>query len=580
MRIKRVRIQNFRSIKKIDFYPQKMCALIGANNAGKSNILKALNLLLGETWPSDRSIDINDFHNGDVSNPIEISVWFDEPLIETVFNFYDVKIYGISLIGKVPSKGKNKGSIKVSMIPIDEEGKQIMAPTSPPKKGEKLKFGPFSISKEIRDKVPLIYIGVDRQVQSQRANSQWTLLGKLFRDLDEELKADKQEFDVKESGGNIQTFTRLEAFQHYLQKAMEFLKTDSFKKIEASLQDSISRHLGTEHDNIHVKFGLHDSRTFYRNLQIIVEEYGNDVAATDMGGGAQSAIVMGIFEAYRNLNKSDAIIAIEEPELFLHPHARRFLYSMFEELADSGAQIFYTTHSPDFINVANYENIGIVFRSIDGNTQIKTASNTLELSEKEELRVLAEFDPTRNELFFSKAVVLVEGDTEKMTLPFAFKLNGINIHRENVSIVKCNGKGNIPLFVKVISSFGIPFLVIHDVDIWPPGHKKAHENESQRKKNEKIKEYVSDHGIIVKMDPDFDTVIGGSTKDKVASALESIKSVKKFEELPDELQVVVNEVRKLIGGDVLKPLAKSMEKKHGNFGTASQGLPELDHKEW
>jgi hypothetical protein len=80
---------------------------------------------------------------------------------------------------------------------------------------------------------------------------------------------------------------------------------------------------------------------------------------------------------------------------------------------------------------------------------------------------------------------------------------------------------------------------------------RKHENESQRKKNEKIEECVSDLGIIVKMDPDYDTVIGGCAKNKVASALETIKLIKKFEELPEELKIVVKEVKKLIYGDDL-----------------------------
>ena len=55
MKIARVRIENYRSIKQLDFSPNNYCALIGENNAGKSNILKAINLVLGETWPTDRT---------------------------------------------------------------------------------------------------------------------------------------------------------------------------------------------------------------------------------------------------------------------------------------------------------------------------------------------------------------------------------------------------------------------------------------------------------------------------------------------------------------------------------------------
>lgn len=49
MKISRIYIENYRSIKKLDFLPGNYCVLVGENNAGKSNILKAVNLVLGET---------------------------------------------------------------------------------------------------------------------------------------------------------------------------------------------------------------------------------------------------------------------------------------------------------------------------------------------------------------------------------------------------------------------------------------------------------------------------------------------------------------------------------------------------
>ncbi|NJL96502.1 AAA family ATPase [Candidatus Gracilibacteria bacterium] len=55
MKIKNIKIKNFKSIKNIDFDPSELCALVGANSSGKSNILKAINILLGETYPTERA---------------------------------------------------------------------------------------------------------------------------------------------------------------------------------------------------------------------------------------------------------------------------------------------------------------------------------------------------------------------------------------------------------------------------------------------------------------------------------------------------------------------------------------------
>ncbi len=82
MQIKRIHIENFRSIKTLDFEPGAYCVLVGENNSGMSNILRALNLALGETWPTERSFTEEDFHNQDTSQDIVIQVFFGEMIEE------------------------------------------------------------------------------------------------------------------------------------------------------------------------------------------------------------------------------------------------------------------------------------------------------------------------------------------------------------------------------------------------------------------------------------------------------------------------------------------------------------------
>ena len=49
-RIKRVRIEGYRSIEELEFNPSPLCALVGENSAGKSNILQELKIALGRDW--------------------------------------------------------------------------------------------------------------------------------------------------------------------------------------------------------------------------------------------------------------------------------------------------------------------------------------------------------------------------------------------------------------------------------------------------------------------------------------------------------------------------------------------------
>jgi putative ATP-dependent endonuclease of OLD family len=76
MKLRRVRIENFRSIRLADFQPTDLCALIGGNNCGKSNLLHAINLVLGDRWPSVNGIEDRDFHGYDEAALSEISLPF------------------------------------------------------------------------------------------------------------------------------------------------------------------------------------------------------------------------------------------------------------------------------------------------------------------------------------------------------------------------------------------------------------------------------------------------------------------------------------------------------------------------
>ncbi|MYG83166.1 MAG: AAA family ATPase, partial [Candidatus Dadabacteria bacterium] len=81
MRISRIRIKDFRSIENIDIDLPQICALVGPNNAGKSNILEAIRRVLGTSWVSASSFNQDDITYRDKDRDIE--VWCEiEPTIE------------------------------------------------------------------------------------------------------------------------------------------------------------------------------------------------------------------------------------------------------------------------------------------------------------------------------------------------------------------------------------------------------------------------------------------------------------------------------------------------------------------
>ena len=135
------------------------------------------------------------------------------------------------------------------------------------------------------------------------------------------------------------------------------------------------------------------------------------------------------------------VLLIEEPELYLRPQAQRYLYRLLREFAAGGNQVIYSTHSPVFLNVARLDELVFVERAEETGTR---AIQPRPAPADEEIRVRTEFDAERSELFLARAAVLVEGMTEKLTLPFVFQALGHDHDREAISIVECGGKSGIP----------------------------------------------------------------------------------------------------------------------------------------
>ncbi len=116
---------------------------------------------------------------------------------------------------------------------------------------------------------------------------------------------------------------------------------------------------------------------------------------------------------------------------------------------------------------------------------------------------MTEFDVARSELFLARAVVLVEGWTEKLVLPFVFASLGHDVDREAISIIECGGKPNLPLFAGICRAVGVPFVVIHDSDRKTSGRFV----QAEQALNALVAETAGAERVFV-LDPDFEAVAG------------------------------------------------------------------------
>jgi predicted ATPase len=232
---------------------------------------------------------------------------------------------------------------------------------------------------------------------------------------------------------------------------------------------------------------------------------------------------------------SGEILIIEEPELMLTPHQQRHLYELLRRYAENGNQVVYSTRSPAMLDAAHHDEIVRLDRHADGMSAFRAAQRVL--SDEQSVRLAAEFDHERNEMFFATAVVLVEGNTERLALPLIFRRLGHDPDALGMSIVEVGGKGNLVLIARVLAELRIPHLIVFDSDRGRPGQQEN--------------DYIRSHAgkaPIIELDPDFEGVAGiRGHDDKVFTAWQRFTDID-ANRIPSEFREIAETAVRLASG--------------------------------
>jgi putative ATP-dependent endonuclease of OLD family len=441
IRLTHVVVENFRSIKELELRPAQLCALVGPNNAGKSNVLAALEFMLGESWPIEARLTEGDYYRRR----------FDlKPRISATFEYED--------------DGGYDSTMRLEFGPAEGQGELKLRYWG---EGQIATF----VSRTLRARFNLIRLDVNRSLRQHQPTNRWTLLGRLLLEINQELRRDEE---------RMREFT----------ETMEFLREDvlasvpGFRTLVEVLREESAGQLQKTVDEVDVNLSLHDPWNFYRTLQLVVREGGMTFRADQMGMGLQSSLVIAVLRAYAKIaRRNRAVIAIEEPELFLHPLAQRQFYALMRELAYPEAgpplQILYTTHSAQLVDLEHFDEVCVVRKSASAEgwsttstsfgfdaliDQLADAGIPDATPDSVQSRIAATFDRSRGEGVFASVVVLVEGPAEQMALPVYADRIGFHLDAENVAIVSAGGKTNVPSLYRIFAGLGIPTYVVWDGD--------------------------------------------------------------------------------------------------------------------
>ena len=166
------------------------------------------------------------------------------------------------------------------------------------------------------------------------------------------------------------------------------------------------------------------------------------------------------------------LICIEEPEIYQHPvRARAFARVLADLAAQPRAQVMVATHSPYFVTPSQFESLRrftlMGGKSVQTNTTVTAVtSSTVGVGKEDQVRktVTKQIPTTFAEGFFAEAVVLVEGQTDKVVLErLAERLNR-PFDAVGISLAEIGGKGSIRIPAGLLTELKIPTYVIADGD--------------------------------------------------------------------------------------------------------------------
>ena len=345
------------------------------------------------------------------------------------------------------------------------DDKPVSVLSAVPKSGVRNQYKVLTtIPQELLESIPLIYIGSERSLKYQLPAARNSLLGVLLDDINTDFQRADNVMTVKKPDGEDVEIPRAARFSKAMAEAIKALKTDEFNQLESTIKQNVLEQLGfdssTPEDDFDIYFQPPTSQEFYKAFSLFVKESRFDMEATCLGGGFQNAIIMSIMRTFEQRKKEGAIILIEEPEMMLHPQMQRSLYKTIRKIGETN-QVIYVTHSPHFVTIPEFDEIALI-RKLKNKTTVTRSSLGSDARLKEKFR--KDLDAERNELFFARKLLLVEGATEKLALPeYAARMN-FNFDQIGSTIVEVGGKKNLPDFTDLAVSFQIPTAIIYDID--------------------------------------------------------------------------------------------------------------------
>ena len=258
--------------------------------------------------------------------------------------------------------------------------------------------------------------------------------------------------------------------------------------------------------------------TFVNNFFITLPVDGGNLELSQNGLGYNNLIYMSILLG--NLRDMDdepiyTALCVEEPEAHLHPQLQKSFFNYLMEFLENDYpfQIFMTSHSPILVSHANLESL-IILENI--NNEITAVNwNNLNLNEKNKKYLTKFFDSMKANILFSKKVILVEGSSERILIPFFAKINNLSFENESVELIETGGNKGILNYAKLFLNDGEKEHLKKKCAILVDNDKKHFQDNCSETCIKLMNEYDGDNIKVFTSEEDFEFEIINANKENI-----------------------------------------------------------------
>jgi len=419
MRITKINIQNFRSLRALELEVEELAAICGPNSCGKSNVLRAIRFAFLSTYDPAR---MQDNLCNRVTSPnaaCKVVLTFDQATAELV------------RVPNVPQTGRFTYTVSV------KRNGQVTAAING------VRVNP-DVRRQFVEGFLIVHVPPIRDIAADGLDPFKATLAHALRSTRgtrsfPQLAADVRSA-VEEKGqlllGNARNLAR------------DMLRVDELA-VDAS--------------------GL-DLEPLLLNASLRVRVDGYNIGLDKLGTGHQSSVIIQLYRQLGTNSQKCVIYLFEEPDNHLHPTSMRVIATALHECAREGdSQVFLTTHSPHLINQFKLTEI-VALQSTSENGTKRRARN-IKSSERDIRIALGKFGLSPAEALLAQKVVVVEGPNDVTVLRALIRMKtGQSVDQLDYLVIPAGGKGQVADLCQFLEQLGVFWWAVFDKDAGDSTH--------------------------------------------------------------------------------------------------------------